>query len=81
MNQRRFYILLISVVLMTAAFSSACRADERRRIIIETDAVGDPDDEQSLVRFLLYSNEWDVEGLISNRPLARDGENLNVHRR
>jgi hypothetical protein len=23
------------------------------------------DDEQSLVRFLLYANEWDVEGIIS----------------
>jgi hypothetical protein len=52
----------------------------RVRIIIETDAGGDPDDEQSLVRFLLYSNEWDVEGIIANRREARDGENLNSQR-
>src|SRR5262249_25089046 len=52
----------------------------RRRIIIETDAGGDPDDEQSLVRFLLYSNEWDVEGILCNRPQARDGENRNPER-
>jgi hypothetical protein len=38
------------------------------RVIIETDAGGDPDDEASLVRFLLYSNEWDVEGIIADRP-------------
>ena len=50
---------------------------ERARVIIETDAGGDPDDEQSLVRFLLYANEWDVEGIIANRPTARPGENLN----
>jgi len=50
---------------------------ERLRVIIETDAGGDPDDEQSLVRFLLYCNEWDVEGIIATRPDARDGENLN----
>ena len=50
------------------------------RLIIETDAGGDPDDEQSLVRFLLYVNEWDVEGIIANRPRARDGENLNRER-
>jgi len=52
----------------------------RRRIIVETDAGGDPDDEQSLVRFLLYSNDWDVEGIICNRPQARDRENLNPER-
>jgi hypothetical protein len=53
---------------------------ERIRVMIETDAGGDPDDEQSLVRFLLYSNEFDVEGIICNRALARDGENLNSER-
>jgi hypothetical protein len=46
-------------------------------VIIETDAGGDPDDEQSLVRFLLYSNEWDVEGIIANRPHTSRPENKN----
>lgn len=54
--------------------------NERLRVIVETDAGGDPDDEQSLVRFLLYANEWDVEGIIANRPVARDRENLNRER-
>jgi dienelactone hydrolase len=52
----------------------------RLRYVIETDAGGDPDDEQSLVRFLLYANEWDVEGIIANRSKAREGENLNPER-
>jgi hypothetical protein len=56
------------------------RTDEGLRLIVETDAGGDPDDEQSLVRFLLYANEWDVEGLIANRAQARDQENLNPER-
>src|SRR5881394_2118244 len=57
------------------------RSDSSRlRLIMETDAGGDPDDEQSLVRFLLYVNEWDVEGIIANRARARDGENLNPER-
>jgi hypothetical protein len=56
-------------------------SDRRRlRLLIETDAGGDPDDEQSLVRFLLYANEWDVEGMIANRAEARRGENRNVER-
>ncbi len=49
-------------------------------MIIETDAGGDPDDEQSLVRFLLYANEWDVEGIIANLSKARGGENGNPER-
>ncbi len=50
---------------------------EKIRIIIETDAGGDPDDEQSLVRFLLYANVFDIEGIIANRRAAREGENKN----
>jgi CubicO group peptidase (beta-lactamase class C family) len=49
----------------------------RWRLLIETDAGGDPDDEQSLVRFLLYANEWDIEGIIANRPVTRRPENKN----
>lgn len=48
----------------------------RPRVIIETDAGGDPDDEQSLVRFLLYANDFDIEGIICNRPVVIKGENL-----
>jgi hypothetical protein len=55
-------------------------AEDRLRLVIETDAGGDPDDEQSLVRFLLYVNEWDVQGIIANRPVARAGENRNRER-
>ena len=33
------------------------------RIVVMTDIGGDPDDRQSLVRFLLYSCDFDVEGL------------------
>src|SRR5213592_2847111 len=58
----------------------AAPSHERLRLIIETDAGGDPDDEQSLVRFLLYACEWDVEGIIANRSKAREGENLNRER-
>src|SRR5690242_16519297 len=68
------------LALLSVALTSPSRADARIRLIIETDAGGDPDDEQSLVRFLLYRNEWDVEGIICNRPQARDGENLNPER-
>jgi len=37
---------------------------ERTRVIVTSD--GEIDDECSLVRFLLYVNEWDVEGIITS---------------
>ena len=55
----------------------AAPEDNRLRVIIETDAGGDPDDEQSLVRFLLYANEWDIEGIVANRPRTSRPENKN----
>jgi hypothetical protein len=68
------------LVLCLATLSCVLRAQDKLRIIIETDAGGDADDEQSLVRFLAYANEWDVEGIIANRPVARPVENLNPER-
>src|SRR5690348_17576095 len=74
--------LLLTAIALTLAICliQSTGAEERLRLIVETDAGGDPDDEQSLVRFLLYANEWDVEGIIANRPEARDQENRNTER-
>lgn len=50
--------------------SAETTSNERYRIIVTSDfpkfpvTNSDPDDVQSIVRFLLYSNEFDVEGLI-----------------
>ncbi len=71
---------LLLILLTAFSFSVQSSSADRLRLVIETDAGGDPDDEQSLVRFLLYANEWDIEGIIANRPHARDGENLNPER-
>lgn len=38
---------------------------QKNRLIILTDIEADPDDTQSLVRLLLYSNQIDIEGLIA----------------
>jgi len=70
----RLFGLLCAIWVLPKSLSAE---DTRPRLIIETDAGGDPDDEQSLVRFLVYANEFDIEGIIANRPAARDGENKN----
>jgi hypothetical protein len=72
--------LLLLLLIVSPTFPATPLLADRLRLLIETDAGGDPDDEQSLVRFLLYANEWDVEGIIANRPKSRDGENLNRER-
>lgn len=72
--------LILSFLAAVFPFSGGIHAAEPLRVMVETDAGGDPDDEQSLVRFLLYANEWEVEGIVANRPRARDGENRNPER-
>lgn len=37
----------------------------KQRVIVLTDITNEPDDQESLVRFLVYSNEYDVEGLVA----------------
>src|SRR6266550_5741183 len=73
----KIVVVMVAVALLLA---STVMGAERVRIIVETDAGGDPDDEQSMVRFLLYANDFDVEGIIANRPKAREGENRNSER-
>ena len=88
-RRARTFLRILAVAAGTGAGVLAAPAEfpastgespARLRVVIETDAGGDPDDEQSLVRFLLFANEWDVEGIIANRARARDGENRNPER-
>jgi len=38
---------------------------ERQRVVVMTDIANEPDDQMSLVRFLVYASHFDVEGLIA----------------
>ena len=64
---RIYHILLIALFLFLFKIGSS-----QHRIIISSDfppfpvTNSDPDDVQSMVRFLLYSNEFDIEGLIAS---------------
>ncbi|MBN1996938.1 DUF1593 domain-containing protein [candidate division KSB1 bacterium] len=57
-----FILMLIIFVLGSLTFAQG--AQLKPRIINTTDLGADPDDQQSMVRFLVCSNEFDVEGLI-----------------
>ncbi|MBP7052854.1 MAG: DUF1593 domain-containing protein [Phycisphaerae bacterium] len=76
-RQGHWAAAIVRAASASVADSSPDASTARMRLLVETDAGGDPDDEQSLVRFLLYANEWDIEGIIANRPATRRPENKN----
>ena len=69
MRNHLFGLILI-IVFITACSGRHVNNDKKAdpisklRIIVTSD--GEIDDECSMVRFLLYSNEWDVEGLVTS---------------
>lgn len=63
--------LNLAAVVPALAVAPPPPSDDRLRVIIETDLGGDADDQASLVRFLLYANEWDVEGIIADRHASK----------
>ena len=48
-------------------------SSNKPRLLVLTDIGGDPDDEQSLVRLLMYSNEFDIVGIIPEHWLNHSG--------
>jgi len=73
LNLRIFLLLLVFLALPTAVGLSQETLDAsvldqttRPRLAILTDIGGDPDDQQSMIRLLMYSNEFEIEGLIAS---------------
>lgn len=60
---KRLLILLVAATLSLSA--PAAERATRPRVIVLTDLSNEPDDEGSLVRFLVYANEFDVEGIVA----------------
>jgi hypothetical protein len=56
---------LIGVFLIFYFQSLYSQIDQKNRVIILTDIEADPDDTESMVRLLLYSNVIDIKGLIA----------------
>ena len=57
--------ILTALVMILSFQSIFARPIQKNRAIILTDIEADPDDTQSLVRLLLYSNEIDLQGLVA----------------
>jgi signal recognition particle receptor subunit beta len=54
---------------MAAALTAGAEAQTKPRVIVLTDIENEPDDAQSMVRFLLYSNQMEVEALIATTSI------------
>lgn len=63
--KRPFLYLTLLVVLLSASTHLVSAEVEKPRVIVLTDIENEPDDAQSLVRFLTYCNQFDVEGIIA----------------
>ena len=57
-------LLLLLLATMVLGQDNSLMASDKPRVIVTTD--GEIDDECSMVRFLLYANEFDVEGIITS---------------
>lgn len=55
------FLLLLSIF----AFRCQAAATEKHRVIVLTDIENEPDDAMSMVRFLTYANQWEIEGLVA----------------
>jgi len=67
-NLKRISLLSLVVILVNLCISIEVHAQSisnKTRVIICTDMSNEPDDQQSLVRALLYSNELDIEGILA----------------
>lgn len=59
-------MIYIVRVLFLWLFVAAVQASDNPRVIVITDIGTEPDDIQSMVRLLTYSNDLDIEGLIAS---------------
>ncbi len=62
---RIFLILSIFLIFM----NQTNQAQEKPRVFVLTDIENEPDDAMSMVRFLLYANQFDIEGLAATTSI------------
>ena len=66
---------LLALPAFLALASSPCPAAEAKpRVLVLTDIENEPDDAMSMVRFLVYANQWDVEGLVATTSVHQQDQ-------
>lgn len=67
-NIIRISSVVVLILLSLPTFISA-QTNKKPRVLVLTDIEADPDDTQSLIRFLTYTNQWNIEGLIATTSI------------
>ncbi len=57
-------VILVALTISCTGRNNQTVENSKPRIIVTSD--GEIDDECSMVRFLLYANEWDIEGIVTS---------------
>ena len=72
----QWLLLLVMVASISMTPAALAHDDSQPRLVVLTDissltaGVAEPDDGQSLIRLMLYANEFDIEGLIATSNLG-----------
>ena len=69
--QRNVLLPMLRRLSLYLALTAVLSASERPRLAVLTDIGGDPDDQQALVRLMLYANEFEIEALIASASGTR----------
>lgn len=59
------HFVFIWLIIIVFGLHSNLSASEKQRVLVLTDIENEPDDAMSMVRFLTYCNQWEVEGLVA----------------
>jgi len=57
------------VCAVIAVGGKVALAEEKSRVFVLTDIENEPDDAMSMVRFLVYANQYDIEGLVATTSI------------
>ena len=65
------YCAIVSFAAVLVGLASEAHAEnqEKSRVFVLTDIENEPDDAMSLVRFLVYANQYDIEGLAATTSI------------
>lgn len=61
--------LTIWIFLFLIFAANNASANEKPRVFVLTDIENEPDDAMSMVRFLVYANQYDIEGLAATTSI------------
>ena len=70
---------LLTLILLVPALVTGLAAAQKPRVIVLTDIENEPDDTESMVRFMTYTNMFDVEALVATTSTHQKDKTAAAH--